>query len=197
METNKIEPKKIDWIDAVGMGALWTSSLAVAGLAQAQQKMLGEKDERIKSLKQRNAELMDFFKAWKPIADVLNERRKTLNKFNLMSTINALPEPIKSAYNESIVSFLFGKDLAAASIACLIIEGMIREKSCEYDARLEGVINRMAARNIISPHLQNKLHILQRVRNLHSHHIQKLRELDLLALFQAVDDLVKELGYGG
>jgi len=194
-----MEDKPISVIEALGMTSMAATNAVVQAIVIAQHRKIKEQGVDIKSLEKEMSDLLAFYKAWSPIANKLNERRNTLNKFNLVNTINALPEPIKAAYKESIACFFFGKDLASASMLCLTIETMVRQAANDnnLETSLFLLINNLVKQKKLTPHLQDKLHILRKIRNLQSHNVQNLRELDLLSLFQAVVDLAKELGYGG
>ncbi|HUT53075.1 MAG TPA: DUF4145 domain-containing protein [bacterium] len=140
--------------------------------------------------------LSKYHSGWSPFTEKFIKRRKKLDEFELVETVNALPEDIKAAYKDALNCYLFGQNLASTNMVCLTIEQIIRVAAGSDEGKLFEVIDTVCKEKNLSPHIQRDLHLLRQIRNIHSHYVEPLGELDLLKLFKTVGDLVKELKIG-
>jgi hypothetical protein len=143
-----------------------------------------------------NQQLAAYRQTWRPFTDRFIERRNTLLKYKLDRTIKVLSGNVQSAYQEAVKCFLFGQNLAASNMICLTLETLIRDITNDKESPFVKIIDDIVKKKNLSPDLQDELHQLRKIRNRHSHTVAKLKELTLLSLFQAVGDIIKELGYG-
>lgn len=174
--------------DDGGLLALLGFIAAAHTLNQAQ--VISGHEQNLAELQDENKWLRDFHQSWQPFANQFYERHQTLRKYDLDSTVKNLGAPIKEVFSEALRSYLYGNHISAASLVALTIERLLREQSKDESSSLFDLIDALQKNRIIDTHLQLKLHILRKVRNVHSHEIVILSEIDLLNLFSAVKSLL-------
>jgi hypothetical protein len=140
--------------------------------------------------------LEHFYMSWSPSAKAFNRRKLKLAEYELDKVIYALEGSVRNSYIEALNCFIFGRDIAASNMICLSLETLIRDITNDKESSLLNIIDDLVKKKNLSPDLQDGLHQLRKIRNRHSHTVAKLKELTLLNLFQAVGDIIKELGYG-
>jgi len=157
-----------------------------AGLAQPQ---LQQAQLANSQLIHKNAQLLSFYNKWGKVARIYDDRLLTLKKFSLTTVIQQLDNPAKEAFIEALNCYLLGQDLAASTMICLAIELLLRQKANGNSIPLAELIDSVAKRYNFEPHLQERLHLLRRQRNIQAHTATKLEELVLLGLFKALKEI--------
>lgn len=169
--------------------------LALLGIFAAahtvhQSQVISNHEQTLAQLQEENNWLRAFHRNWLPFSNQFNERHQSLRKYALDRTVHNLPSPIKEVFSEALRSYLYGNHIAAANLVGLTIERLIRDLSKDEKSSLFDIIDTFKKNEIIDGHLQLKLHLLRQLRNVHSHDIVILPEIDLLNLFSAVKSLL-------
>lgn len=163
---------------------------AAAAHTVHQAQVISSHEQNLAQLQNENSWLRGFHSAWLPFANQFNERHQSLRKYDLDSTVHNLESPLKEVFSEALRSYLYGNHIAAASLVGLTIEEILRKLSIDEKSSLFDIIDSLHKNGVIDAHLQLKLHVLRQLRNVHSHKIISLPEIDLLNLFSAVKSLL-------
>jgi hypothetical protein len=176
------QKKDIDLLTMLGLG-----SIIGIGLKQNE---VATREKDILALQKENTNLKLFLNRWLAFDKRWKERFQVLRRFNLTSIIPNLPESIREIYKEAVVCYLCGRDLAASNMVCLAIEVSLREITGDQTTRLNDLIERFTNQEGMSPDLKRKLHIIREMRNVQSHSVNILSELDFLSLLEANQNIL-------
>jgi hypothetical protein len=145
-------------------------------------------------LNQKAEELESYDPILKQRKNLVNSRKKDIERYNLHKIYNLLEGKTQEAFEESMVCFLLGMDLAASNMICLTLDVYLKENLVlKYgnDKSLKEQFELFFKDKLLQPTQLKLLHYLRDQRNIQAHEINRLEEIDLLGMFKVMKDLVE------